>query len=230
MYHFLINIRQYCFVCVSTTIIMSLMANIRDEIRKLMAIIGMYKLYRKPQMTQKSMFQFLEDQFHGNDAAGIVSQVSQVFNGLPPYNALNKKQTDIVTNSSVSSSTSVTSLVLKKEMSQCEAVIIAGRDITVSVLENTTKTSKELVKGRKLFTDANIALKNIRKAWAVLKDLPEVSFIDNEIEYKSGVTADKVKGKLLDGMHKLLRGKTSLDKNNKDEEDDDNAAINNFCD
>jgi hypothetical protein len=139
------------------------MANIRDEIRKLMAIHGMYKLYRKPQMTQKSMFQFLEDQFHGNDAAGIVSQVSQVFNGLPPYNALYKKQTDIVTNSSVSSSTSVTSLVLKKEMSQCEAVIIAGRDITVSVLENTTKTSKELVKGRKLFTDANTALKNIRK-------------------------------------------------------------------
>jgi hypothetical protein len=230
MYHFLINIRRYCFVCVSTTINMSLMANIRDEIRKLMAIHGMYKLYRKPQMTQKSMFQFLEDQFHGNDAAGIVSQVSQVINGLPPYNALYKKQTDIVTNSSVSSSTSVTSLVLKKEMSQCEAVIIAGRDITVSVLENTTKTSKELVKGRKLFTDANIALKNIRKAWAVLKDLPEVSFIDNEIEYKSGVTADEVKGKLLDGMHQLLRGKTSLDKNNKDEEDDDNAAINNFCD
>jgi hypothetical protein len=209
---------------------MSLMANIRDEIRKLMAIHGMYKLYRKPQMTQKSMFQFLEDQFHGNDAAGIVSQVSQVVNGLPPYNALYKKQTDIVTNSSVSSSASVTSLVLKKEISQSEAVIIAGRDITVSVLENTTKTSKELVKGRKLFNDANTALKNIRKAWAVLKDLPEVSFVDNEIEYKSGVTAEEVKGKLLDGMHQLLKGKTSLDKNNKEEEDEDNTAINNFAD
>jgi hypothetical protein len=127
---------------------MSLMASIRDEIRKVMAIHGLFKLYRKPQMTQKSIFQFLEGMFHGNDKAGIVLQITQDINGLAPYNnRLYTNQTNIVTNSNVSNTSSVTSLVLKKELCQSESVIIAGRDITNSILENTTKTTKELVKG-----------------------------------------------------------------------------------
>jgi hypothetical protein len=77
---------------------MKLSASIRDEIRRLMAIHGMYKMYRRPQMKQKDLFQFLEDIFHGNKKTDIVSQVFQVVNGLPPYDLIYNRQTEVLVN------------------------------------------------------------------------------------------------------------------------------------
>ena len=141
---------------------MKLAANIRDDIRKLMAIHAMQKLHRRPQMKQKDLFQFLEDIFHGNKKTGIVSQVFQVVNGLPPFHLLYNKQTEVLVNTG-DENLCATSLILKKELIQSEAVIMAGRDITTTILENTSYTKPMLMKGRKLFSDAQSALKNIRK-------------------------------------------------------------------
>jgi hypothetical protein len=176
-----------------------------------MAIHGQWKLYQKSSMKLKDIHNFLKDLFHGNTKTGVVSQVHLVVNGLPPYDKLYNKQTEIIVSGTVDSTSSGVSLVLKPDLAQSESVFIAGRDITRSVLEKTTFTNNSLMRGRKLFNDGNGALKNIRKALALLKELPEVTFVDDEIMYRSGVTPDEVKVKLLDAMHLHLKGKTSVD-------------------
>jgi hypothetical protein len=55
---------------------MNLSRTIRDEIRKLMAIHGLWKIYHKTQMKQKDNQVFLEDLFHGNPKTGIVPSTS----------------------------------------------------------------------------------------------------------------------------------------------------------
>jgi hypothetical protein len=134
---------------------MKLSASIRDEIRRLMSIHGMYKMYRRPQMKQKDLFQFLEDVFHGNEKTGIVSQVYQVVNGLPPFDLIYNRQTEVLVNNKSDDSTiNATSLILKPELHQSEFIIMAGREITAKTLENTSYTKPMLIKGRKLFNDA----------------------------------------------------------------------------
>jgi hypothetical protein len=109
------------------------------------------------------------------------------------------------------STNNATSLILNQELHQSEFIIMAGRDITAKTIENTSYTKPMLIKGRKLFNDAKGSLTNIRKALAVLKQLDEVSFIDGEIQYKSGVSEDEVKIKVLDGMYAVLKGKTVVE-------------------
>jgi hypothetical protein len=184
---------------------------IRDEIRKVMAIHSLWKLYRKSSMKLKDIHNFLEDLYHGNPKTGVISQVYQVINGLPPFDKLYNKQTEMVVTGSVDANTNAVSLVLKPDLCQSESMYIAGRDITRTVLEKTTFTNESLMRGRKLFNDGNGALKNIRKALALLKEIPEITFDDDEIVYRSGVTADEVKQKLLDKMHNHLKGKTSVE-------------------
>jgi hypothetical protein len=149
--------------------------------------------------------------FHGNPKTGIVAQVHQVVNGLAPFDKMYTSKTDQVVCANVDATSKGSSLVLKAELSRSETVIIAGRDITQSVLERTTFTKPLLMKGRKLFNDANIALKNIRKALGVLKDVPGIDFVNDKIQYRSRVSEEEVKEKLLDLMHELLKGKTSVD-------------------
>jgi hypothetical protein len=176
-----------------------------------MAIHGLWKVFRKPQMQIKEIHLFLEDIFHGNEKTGVVSQVYQVLHGLPPFDTLYDRQTDIVTTPNSDSSNTITSLVIKKELSQSEVVIMAGRDITQKVLEQTFLTKPELVRGRKLHSDALTAFKNItsRKALGVLRGMPEVTFIDDEIQYKSGISEEEVKEKFLDKMYVLLTTTTT---------------------
>jgi hypothetical protein len=75
---------------------MNLSRTIRDEIRKPMAIHGLWKIYRKSQMKQTDIHLFLEDMFHGNPKTGIVAQVHQVVNGLAPFDKMYSSQTDQV--------------------------------------------------------------------------------------------------------------------------------------
>jgi hypothetical protein len=123
-------------------------------------------------MKLKDIHNYLEDLFHGNPKTGVVSQVHLVVNGLPPFDRLYKKQ---ITSGNVDSNSTAASLVLLPELSQLESVLIAGRDITSTVLEKTTFTNSSLMRGQKLLNDGNGALKNIKKALALLKELPEVS-------------------------------------------------------
>jgi hypothetical protein len=190
---------------------MNISRALRDEIRKVMAIHGLWKIYRKSQMKQKDIHIFLEDIFHGNTKLNIVSQVTQVVKGLAPFDRLYTTQTDQVVCANVDASSNGTSLVLKSDLSRSETIIIAGRDITQTVLERTTFTKPLLMKGRKLFTDANVALKNIRKALGVLKNIPGVTFVDDELQYASGLSEEDIKERLLDAMHQLLNGKTSVE-------------------
>jgi hypothetical protein len=114
---------------------------IRDEIRKVMAIHSLWKLYRKPSMKLKDIYNFLEDLFHGNAKTGVVSQVHQVVHGLPPYDKLYNKRTDIIVCAAVDPSSSGYSLILKPDLAQSEFLFIAGRDISSTVLEKTTFTN-----------------------------------------------------------------------------------------
>jgi hypothetical protein len=81
---------------------------LRDEIRKVMAIHALWKVYRKTQMKLKVIHILLEDIFHGNEKTGIVSQVQQVIGGYYPFDALYTQQTDmIVTATTVEASTNI---------------------------------------------------------------------------------------------------------------------------
>jgi hypothetical protein len=88
--------------------------------------------------------------FHGNDKTGVVSQVHQVVSGLAPFNKLFDERTDLIISSSVDSYATPFSLVLKKELVQTDVFFISGRDITPKILECTTFTAPDLMKGRKL--------------------------------------------------------------------------------
>jgi hypothetical protein len=101
------------------------------------------------------------------------------------------------------------SLVLKNKLSQTESVLLEGCDITTTVLERTAFTIPILMNGRKLFTDTNTALKNIHKAQAFLKAMPEVSFVDIIILDRSGISNTEIKEQVLDEMHVILKRKTS---------------------
>jgi hypothetical protein len=186
---------------------MTVLAPIRDEIRKTMAIHALFKMYRKPSMKMKDQHVFLEEVFHGNNKTGVVSQGHQVLHGLPPFNLLYNKQTELIVNSNIDSTINTTSLILKTELSQSETVIMAGRDLTRAVLEQTTFTGPSLMKGRKLLNDAKTALLYIRKALGALHQMSEVTFVGNEIQYKSGVSPEEVKEKLLNIMYELLKPK-----------------------
>jgi hypothetical protein len=186
---------------------MTVLAPIRDEIRKTMAIHALFKMYRKPSMKMKDQNTFLEEVFHGNNKTGVVSQVHQLLHGLPPFNLLYNKQTELIVNSNIDCTMNTTSLILKQELSQSETVIMAGRDLTQAVLEQTTFTGPSLMKGRKLLNDAKTALLYIRKALGALHQMSEVTFVGNEIQYKSGVSPEEVKEKLLDTMYDILNAK-----------------------
>jgi hypothetical protein len=203
---------------------MSLPCSIRDEIRRVMAVVGHSKVFRKGQSTQKQIQEQLETMFHGSAESGVVSQVMQVVNGLAPFDALYDKRVDIITSSVC---TNATTLVLKKELIQSDNIYIAGKHVTTKFLEQTSKNTKDLVKGRKIYNDSQSTQRNIRKALAVLKGLPEVHFVENEIQYKSGVSVDEVKAKVLDAMYTLLKGKPSVDDDDENDDDDDNCTTTN---
>jgi hypothetical protein len=108
--------------------------------------------------------------FHGNEKTGVVSQVHQVVNGLPPHDKLFIWQNDLVVNSSVDSTSSAVSLVLKPELTQTDVVYISSHDITPNLLECKTFTAPKLMRGRKLYNDGKGAMLNIRKAHALQKN------------------------------------------------------------
>jgi hypothetical protein len=178
-------------------------------------------------MKLKDIHIILEDIFHGNEKTGIVSQVQQVIGGYYPFDALYTQQTDIVTAPTVEeTSTNINKLILKKDLTQSETVIVAGRDITQKLLECTFLSKPELIRGRKLYNDAKVALRNIRKALAILKDLPEVLFVDYKIQFCSGVSLDEVKIKLRDGMYDLINN-SSINLTLDDSDDECNGEENN---
>jgi hypothetical protein len=194
---------------------------VRDEIRKVMAIHALWKVYRRSQMKLKDIHILLEDIFHGNEKTGVVSQVQQVVGGYYPFDALYTQQISTVANSSIEATTNITNLILKNDLTQSEVIYIAGRDITQKLLETTFLSKPELIRGRKLYNDANVALKNIRKALAILKELPEVSYVDKEIQFASGVSVEEIKIKLLDGMYDLLNNSASINVALDDTDDDE---------
>jgi hypothetical protein len=196
---------------------------IRDEIRKVMAIHGLWKVYRKPQMKIKDIHARLEEIFHGNEKTGVVAQVHQVLGGYYPFDALFTQQTSIVVSGSTDPNNNITNLVLRNDLTQSEVVYMVGREITQGLLETTFLSKPELIRGRKLYNNAKVALRNIRKAVAILKELPEVSFVDNEIQFASGVSMEEVKEKLLDGMYVYL---TSTPTNGGDDSDCEGAEEN----
>jgi hypothetical protein len=101
------------------------------------------------------------------------------------------------------------------------AVLVAGVDITKSLLEKTTFTQPTLCQGRYLWSLAQATMRVIKKAVAILEILPEVEFIatNGDIVYISGKNDIDAKESLLAAMYVELKGKPGLkDKDNKRED------------
>jgi hypothetical protein len=88
-------------------------------------------------MKQKDIKLFHEDIFHGNAKTGVVLQVQQIIKWLPPFDKLYTKQTNQIVCANVNANLNGTSLVLKPKFCCTGTVLIAGRDITQTVLECT---------------------------------------------------------------------------------------------
>jgi hypothetical protein len=65
-------------------------------------------------MKLKDIHNFLEDLYHGNPKTGVISQVHQVMNGLPPFDKFCNKQTEMVVTGSVDANANAASLVATK--------------------------------------------------------------------------------------------------------------------
>jgi hypothetical protein len=89
---------------------------------------------------------------------------------------------------------------------------VIGRHLTKPFLENKTmNVSGGLVRGRTLQRIAKRSLANMKKAFALLILMPEVVNCTSEgVEYKSGISEDEVKAKLLDLMFIELNGKDDI--------------------
>ena len=161
-------------------------------------------------MTLRSMWTVMEELYHGNGDKKIISQVDQLCNSRPPYTDLFEKRMDLMTGPC--GATQISCSVLKSDICRTEINVILGRDITKSVLEQTSfKKNSQLITGKTLVRLAQDSLKNIKKALALISTLDAVqSFTSADgITCKSGRTLLDVQEQLLDKMHELLQGKMS---------------------
>jgi hypothetical protein len=183
----------------------NLAADLRNVLRRTAAIAGVLFVYKKGQMPQRAIFQCLDESFHGNIEKGYVSQSDQIIGGLSPFDELFAKSTNVITASANTSIVNGTTLVLKQELSQSDQIIAVGRDINKGILERISfKEDSVLISGCTLYKMGKCCLRTICKALACLSNLPEIEAMHSQgITYKSGVTEDEVKERLLDEMYAL---------------------------
>jgi hypothetical protein len=93
-------------------------------------------------------------------------------------------------------------LTLNKSIFLLDKKFIIGRHLTRSFLGNKTVSSMAgLVRGRTLQRIAKTSVENIKKTMAFILSMPEVDkFTREAVVYKSAISEDEVKSKLLDQM------------------------------
>jgi hypothetical protein len=105
---------------------------------------------------------------------------------------------------------------LKQSVCRVERLrLISNESFTQQSVSSNTRSGVTLITGRKLLAMANSALSNIKKAMA-----HAIRFLGPELTLPSGQTEDDLDLYVLQKMHVDLNGKTSLDPDEQDNEDD----------
>ena len=104
--------------------------------------------------------------------------------------------------SSTSSGTEGEKLVLKSALIRSDDIIMAGRDINVQVLENSSfRANSALTPGRTLLASANEAWREIKKAIAIAK--PHINAEGSPKDF--GLSPEDIQEFVLEKMYPLLK-------------------------
>ena len=201
-------------------------AIIRKEIRSCIAVKMMNTIFKRNKVVIRTVYMMMRDYYHGNSS--IKSSLDTLLAGEGEFepmfiNATISTVTDNVLSPagvggrSNSSSNGSRNLALNNSMFCLNNEYIVGKHITKFILESrTAHRSSGLVSGRSLHDVAKKAMANMKKALSLLYNMTEVTArTPMGCEYKSGVTEEEVKMKLLQLMFVELKGKEDCD----DEED-----------
>jgi hypothetical protein len=180
---------------------------VRKELRSAIALRLLNIMFQQGKMPITTMQNKMGEMYHGN-ANSIVSQMDLLITATAPYEAFFYKKVVHVTDSNINNQPYV--YQLNKIDTLIEGDFYVDRHINKGVLETKTmKVGTIHVTGRNLHSIAMSALANLKKALAILKNMPEVAELTPMgVEYRSGVTEMEVKLKLLQLMFAELKGKT----------------------
>ena len=166
-------------------------AIIRKEIRCCIAVKMLSIIFKENKMTIRAIYNLMNNYYHGTD--NIRSHMEIMLKGDGAYK-------DMVMTSSIptvndTTSQNSTRVSLNKDRFVLETEYSIGSSISRDILElKNMKKNCGLVTGRMLHTSAMDSLKNMKKALAFLKLMPEVlAFTAAGCEYKSGISEDEVK-------------------------------------
>jgi hypothetical protein len=180
-----------------------LCVRIRNEIRCCIATKIMSIIFQLGMMPVRKINDKMNELFHGNHT--VISHVDMAIKSIGPYEKLFEKRVEIV----LDADTNPSNLIANRSLFLLDKDYIVGRHVTKMSLENKTlNASAGLVRGRSLHRLAKTSMANMKKAYAFLLLMPEVDELTSEgVTFKSGITEEEVKLKLLDKMYTELNGK-----------------------
>jgi hypothetical protein len=194
-------------------------AELRNELRRLGAVKGLDYVYSKGKMGVLDLRTLMYNVYHGNVVEGIASNAKMISEGAGDFADLYNVETIAVTDPT-STNLAGTCKTLKSELSRSDMPVVAGKQITVQILEKNSFANGIHVSGRTLKRGADDALKTIKKAVAFV--LPLLN--DDGSPKLSGTTHDDIDFKVLDFMFGLLKGKNTVDDAEEDEAEDEVEA------
>jgi hypothetical protein len=212
-------------------------ANIRDELKRCIALKCMSIVFGKPIMKQKDMFKFYFHLYHGNKDNGTMSQLDLLIMGYEPYAGLYNLHNNVPVATGNGTILIQQKVVKHDYLAFSSTIVIAGVDITRSVLEKSTFYKPDLITGWYLHVSAKNAMCVIKKALAQLENLPEVDMItaSHDIVYHSSKNEMDAKERFLSAMYIKLKGKPFLENkdpkvNGNDNIDSDEDKVNDTFD
>ena len=145
-------------------------------------------------MKLQQVHQKLHDSYHGNPVAGMLPMVHDCIKGVGCFNAL-WDQLD---------GENGTSLTLSRSMTQKDDVLYsAGSHFTVASLARANQSTPVIMDGRSIFSLAQSALKNGKKALSVEKS----AYVDGKLP--SGWNDNDLDQHILNGMWSMLQSRSS---------------------
>jgi hypothetical protein len=200
----------------TTTILSELSIPIRNEVRCCVATKIVSTIFQLGTMSIRKIEEKMDDMYHGT--TDTIPHIDLVIQGKYPYDRMYEESIPVVTDDR---DTNPPTLILNKSVFVLDRDFVVGRHLTKTFLQNKTMIiTAGLVRGRTLHRSAKTSMANMKKAYAFLILMPEVEEVTREgVVYKSGISEDEVKNKLLDTMYIELNGKSDVV--NIDEDNDD---------
>jgi hypothetical protein len=184
-------------------------AAFQRQVQTAIAVSCMTWVHSLDQMKLQQVYQKLHESYHGNPVAGTIPMVNDCMKGQGSFGSL-WDHSDSTENGSCS-------LTMKRCMTQKDDVLYsAGSAFTLVSLSSANQSNPIVIDGRAIFTLAQSALRNGKKALSV----EQSAYVDGKLP--SGWNDDDLDEHILNGMWSMIgQSKASVDVDGDDEAEEE---------